>query len=101
MGEPNTDKVPFPEEIIVPLRGVPNYKESYPKYDDKYYGVGEPLNFAKPTLKFDEELDPRTTYNEAFKPTDLNNQNYFPDDQLINGAKGENTALMTDSMSLQ
>ena len=33
------------EEINVPLRGVPNYKESYPRYDDKYYNNGEPLNF--------------------------------------------------------
>ena len=94
VGEQTGDQVPPPEEIIVPLRGVPNYKESYPRYDDKYYGSGEPLNFTKPTLKFDGEIDPRTTYNEAFKPTDLSNKNYFPDDQLINGAKGENTALM-------
>ena len=93
--EPQGDKVPPPEEIIVPLRGIPNYKESYPRYDDKYYTNGEPLNFTKPTLKFDGELDPRTTYNEAFKPTDLGNKHYFPDDKLINGAKGENTALMS------
>ena len=46
-------------------------------------------------MKFDEELDPRTTYNESFKPTDLGNKNYFPDDKIINGAKGENTALMS------
>ena len=88
------EKLPPPEEILVPLRGVPNYKESYPRYDDKYYNTGDPLNFTKPTLKFDGELDPRTTYNEHYKPTDLSNKIYFPDDQLINGAKGENTALM-------
>jgi hypothetical protein len=93
--EPQGEKVSPPEDINVPLRGIPNYKESYPRYDDKYYTNGEPLNFSKPTLKFDGELDPRTTYNEAFKPTDLGNKNYFPDDQLINGAKGENTALMS------
>ena len=84
-----------PEDITVPLRGTPNYKESYPRYDDKYYMPGEPLNFSKPTLKFDGELDPRTTYNEAFKPSDFGNKNYFPDEKLINGAKGENTALMS------
>ena len=92
--EPTGDKIPPPEEIIVPLRGVPNYVESYPRYADKFYNPGDPLNFAKPTLKFDGELDPRTTYNEAFKPTDLGNKNYFPDPNLINGAKGENTALI-------
>jgi hypothetical protein len=75
------------------LRGVPNYKESYPRYDDRYYNNGEPLNFAKSTLKFDGDLDPRTTYNEDYKPNDLSNKIYFPDDQLINGAKGESTVL--------
>ena len=93
--EPTGDKLGPPEEIDVPLRGVPNYKESYPKYDDKYYTNGEPLNFSKPTLKFTGDLDPRTTYNEAYKPTDLSNKNYFPDDQLINGAIGESTALIS------
>ena len=91
---PSGKNVPPIEEINVPLRGVPNYKESYPRYDDKYYINGEPLNFSKPTLKFDGELDPRTTYNETYKPVDLNNKNYFPDDKLINGAKGENTVLI-------
>ena len=47
-------------------------------------------------MKFDEELDPRTTYNESFKPTDLGNKNYFPDDKIINEAKGENTTLMSE-----
>ena len=92
---PTGDDTKPAEEINVPLRGVPNYKESYPRYDDKYYTNAEPLNFSKPTLRFDGTLDPRTTYNEAYKPTDLSNKNYFPDDQLINGAKGESTALMS------
>ena len=90
---PVEDNTKPTEEINVPLRGVPNYKESYPRYDDKYYTNAEPLNFTKPTLSFDGTLDPRTTYNEDYKPTDLSNKNYFPDDKLINGAKGESTAL--------
>ena len=92
---PQIEKVTPPDDINVPLRGVPNYKESYPRYEDKYYQSGEPLNFSKPTLKFDGELDPRTTYNETYKPTDLGNKNYFPDEKLINCAMGENTALMS------
>ena len=77
VGEPTGDTLPPPEEIIVPLRGIPNYTESYPRYDPKYYDTGDPLNFTKPTLKFDGELDPRTTYNEAYKPTDLTNKIYL------------------------
>ena len=88
---PNTlDKI---EDINVPLRGVPNYTESYPKYDDRYYKDTEPLNFNKATLKFTGDIDPRTSYNEDYKPNDLSNKIYFPDDKLINGAKGENTVL--------
>ena len=90
---PNDNTLQPKEEIIVPLRGIPNYKESYPRYDDKYYNNDEPLNFSKSTLKFDGDLDPRTTYNEDYRPNDLNNKIYFPDDQLINGAKGESTVL--------
>ena len=52
---PNDNTLAPREEINVPLRGVPNYKESYPRYDDKYYNNGEPLNFCKSTLKFDKE----------------------------------------------
>lgn len=81
------------EDIKVPLRGIPNYRESYPRYDPKYYRDNEPLNFTKSTLKFNGELDPRTTYNETYKPNDLRNKIYFPDDQLINGAKGESSVL--------
>ena len=46
-------------------------------------------------MKFDGELDPRTTYTKHYKPTELGNKNYFPDNQLINGAKWENTVLMS------
>ena len=90
---PNDNTLQPREEINVPLRGVPNYKESYPRYDDKYYKNDDPLNFCKSTLKFDGDLDPRTTYNEDYKPNDLSNKIYFPDDKLINGAKGESTVL--------
>ncbi len=89
----NDAKIPDMEEIKVPLRGVPNYTESYPRYDAKYYTDDGPLNFTRPTLRFTGELDPRTTYNEAYKPNDLTNRIYFPDDDLINGAKGESTVL--------
>ena len=91
--QPNAKPLQPREEINVPLRGIPNYKESYPRYEDRYYNNGEPLNFCKSTLKFDGDLDLRTTYNEDYKPNDLNNKIYFPDDQLINGAKGESTFL--------
>ena len=53
------------------------------------------MNFNKPTLKFNGELDPRTTYTEAHKPNDLSNNIYFPDPNLVNGAKGENTVLLS------
>ena len=85
------DKIP---EINVPLRGVPNYTESYPAYDPKYYKEREPLDFAKATLKFYGDLDPRTTYGDDYTEKDLNDPNYFPKDPLINTAKGENTALI-------
>lgn len=81
------------ENIIVPLRGVSNYKESYPKYNDRYYSNAEPLNFQNSTLKFNGDLDPRTTYNDNYKPNDLSNKNYFPDEEPINTAKGENNVL--------
>ena len=58
IGEPTGNEISPPEEITVPLRGVPNYKESYPRYDDKYYQTGDPLNLCKPTLKFYGKLDP-------------------------------------------
>jgi len=78
-------------DIQVPLRGISNYNENYVKHPDEYYKKGDPLNFSKPTLKFDGDLDPRTTYNEAYKPVD----NTFRDDNPFNAAKGENTALMS------
>lgn len=80
-------------DINVPLRGNSNYKESYPRYDPKFYTSGDPLNFAKSTLKFYGDLDPRTTYGENFKPVDFSNKNYFPDEIPINTAQGENTVL--------
>ena len=52
IGDDTGDTVQPPKEIYVPLRGVPNYRESYPRYDVKHYGTGDPLNFCKPTLKF-------------------------------------------------
>lgn len=90
---PTTSTIAKPEDINVPLRGASNYKESYPRYNDRYYQNPEPLNFMKPTLKFDGELDPRTTYLEDYKPNDLGNKNYFPDEEPINLAKGENNVL--------
>jgi hypothetical protein len=98
--EPQGEKVPPPEDISVPLRGTPNYKESYPKYDEKYYKSGEPLNFTKPTLKFDGELDPRTIYNESYKPTDLNNKNYSLMINLLMELKGKILLLCLDRMLL-
>lgn len=82
-----------PDDIVVPLRGTSNYKESYPKYNDRYYSNPEPLNFMKPTLKFNGELDPRTTYLENYKPNDLSDKNYFPGEEPINEAKGESNVL--------
>ena len=87
VGGGDESKIP---EIQVPLRGQSNYKENYPKYDPKFYQGGEPLDFAKSTLKFTGDLNPSTTYGDAYKPVDLGNPNYFPKDPLFNTAKGEN-----------
>lgn len=78
------------DDIQVPLRGQSNYKENYPAYDPKFYQQRDPLDFAKSTLNFYGDLDPRTTYGDAYVPHDFNNQNYFPKDPLINTALGEN-----------
>lgn len=80
------DKIP---EIVVPLRGESNYKESYPFHDPNNYLRGEHPDVAKPTLKFNGELDPRTTYKEHYKPI-----KGFPEEPLINTAKGENPAMI-------
>lgn len=87
------------EDIVVPLRGNSNYTDSYPRYNDRYYSNPEPLNFVKPTLKFNGELDPRTTYLEHYKPNDLSNKNYFPGEEFVNEAKGENNALKSAPFS--
>lgn len=87
----NSEKLP---EIIVPLRGQSNYTENYPRHDPKFYQRGDPLNFAKPTLKFYGNLNPQTTHRDDFRPVDFGNTHYFPKDPLINTAKGENTVFI-------
>ena len=80
-------------DIHVPLRGQSNYVENYPRYDEKFYKKGEPLDFAKATLNFYGKINPRTTYGDAFKPVDFGNPNYFPKEPLINTAQGENSVF--------
>ena len=64
-----------------------------PRYDEKFYKKGEPLDFAKATLNFYGKINPRTTYGDAFKPVDFGNPNYFPKEPLINTAQGENSVF--------
>lgn len=91
---PTADESEPIQEINVPLRGESNYKENYPRYDPEFYKKGDPLDFAKPTLKFYGDLNPETTANDAFRPVDFSNPHYFPKEPLINTAKGENTVFL-------
>ena len=49
-----------------------------PRYDEKFYKKGEPLDFAKATLNFYGKINPRTTYGDAFKPVDFGNSELLP-----------------------
>lgn len=82
------------EDIHVPLRGEPNYKESYPRHPKKDYEKKDMKIVPKDNLKPFGKFNPETTTGNTFQPVDFKQPHYFNDDNKANKANFEKSQFV-------